>query len=1332
MRRRQQALIPLILAGILCAGNISSAVYAGETGIIEDELPAIAEAASTGTDSSEEVTNVESLDESGYDVWNDEAVFSVEMTEETADSYVMEDLMVDEESEEEKEYDNFMEEELSAAEDPSEEEIAAEGVCGTNVKWKLDGNGTLTIYSESDTPQPMSDYSSNGYHSDSPFYSDERIKSVIIGDNVSRIGDYAFAKCCKICSVELSGSVSEIGEIAFGECNSLSNIIIPEENNHFTFIDGVLYNKELTRLIFSMNQETVDIPDTITQIDPYAFKDCWRLTSIDIPNSVTKIGSYAFSRCDALTSITVPDSVTELGANAFSRCSALTSITISNSVTEIEPYTFWDCESLTRVVIPDSVIRIGKYAFGRCTGIKEIIPSENLKSIEEAAFGRCDGLKQFRIPESVQEIDRFAFTQCGLEEIIIPDGISVIEGNTFSYCYSLKKVFIPDTVVEIESRAFYDCKKLEKLFIPQSVQYFGDHGEVFAEYTNTTLYGYKGSCVEEYAKRYNLSFASVLYYGIVSSDEDINARVSAATIDEDDSASSAILIPYGNGITELIVAEADSSITSGEEPVEQDPIGEDNRTGRCGAEITWILDEQGVLNIKGTGDMYDYNLACSSPFYSSPLIRSVIIEEGVTSIGAFMFYSCENLESISIPDQVTKIGAGAFYGCSGMKRITVPSGVSVVNKHTYQACVNLSEVKYMGDVSYIGEYAFMGCKSLDAIPYFKSINSINYEAFAYCDGLKEILIPEGVEIIDNCAFSECKNVRRMTIPKSVLYTDRLAGSQLECYEVDPENTRYKSSEGVLYNKDGSILIACPPTVTELSLLDETTQIEDWAFNNCKIKRISNYENIERIGSGAFSRCTELLNVPVSSVTREIGEGAFSGCSNIKEVSIPESVTEIGQRAFAECSNLSEVRISGSITELLSYSFGGCQNLEKITLPSTVINIGEMVFADCSNLREIDLPASLNSIGEYAFRNCRTLSGITIPDKTAVIAKGAFSGCWNLGEIWIPDHPIDIGQFAFRDCYDIKIIRYSDQDFSESSPEYEERFGIDIHNDENGGLVDDQGNKYYFDEEATELYRLDESGGKTPVREYYRQKLIEEGFTANEINDFFAADIIEYHRATGDGEEDILSAAALSDLSVRGRYAFFVRKKKYLSAIANKQKRAQTGLNKSTKTFFRATVKISYRGTIYMTAGRKLRAPRVYGLKKGDSVSKWISSRKTVVRVNSKTGLLTAKRKGTAAITVITRYGARKSFVVKVTKPTVRFSKKKVTLKTGGSTTVLVRMVSGDKISSVRSSKKKVVRVVRLGKSIYLIAGRKGKAKITVRTKFGGKKTMKVVVKEAKK
>ena len=118
---------------------------------------------------------------------------------------------------------------------------------------------------------------------------------------------------------------------------------------------------------------SVTIPNSVKNIDPYAFYQCSELTSVTIPNSVTSsIGAYAFFGCTGLSSVTIGNSVTSIGDYAFHSCTGLTSVTIGNSVTSIGYMAFYKCRGLTSVTIPNSVTSIGAYAFAGCTGLTSV------------------------------------------------------------------------------------------------------------------------------------------------------------------------------------------------------------------------------------------------------------------------------------------------------------------------------------------------------------------------------------------------------------------------------------------------------------------------------------------------------------------------------------------------------------------------------------------------------------------------------------------------------------------------------------------------------------------------------------------------------------------------------------------------------------------------------------------------------------------------------------------------------------------------------------------------------------------------------------------------
>lgn len=211
----------------------------------------------------------------------------------------------------------------------------------------------------------------------------------------------------------------------------------------------------------------------VTDIGKNAFEGS-SLTSVDIPNSVINIEEYAFLNCKDLTDVTIPNGVTGIGSAAFSDCKSLTDITIPSSVTDIGSYAFDGCESLASVIIQDGAKTIGRAAFGSCSNLTGITIPNSVTDIGEDAFWGCGKLDNVVIPDSVTSIEDGVFMHCeSLTGIVIPSGVTRIGSSAFSYCGSLQFVSIPDGVTRIDNEAFWDCSALTSITIPSSVTYLG-------------------------------------------------------------------------------------------------------------------------------------------------------------------------------------------------------------------------------------------------------------------------------------------------------------------------------------------------------------------------------------------------------------------------------------------------------------------------------------------------------------------------------------------------------------------------------------------------------------------------------------------------------------------------------------------------------------------------------------------------------------------------------------------------------------------------------------------------------------------------------------------
>ena len=198
----------------------------------------------------------------------------------------------------------------------------------------------------------------------------------------------------------------------------------------------------------------------------------------------------------------------------------------------------------------------------------------------------------------------------------------------------------------------------------------------------------------------------------------------------------------------------------------------DTITGECGDNVTYSLDTStGVLTISGTGDMADYSMDNSSPFDSNSNIKSVIIENGVTSIGEMAFYYCTSLTDVTIGNGVTSIGDDAFSDCRSLTSVTIPNSVTSIGNAAFYYCTSLTSVTIPNSVTSICRSAFSDCRSLTSVTIPNSVTSIGSYAFSLCRSLTSVTIPNSVTSLDNSTFYYCTSLTSVTIPDSVTSID---------------------------------------------------------------------------------------------------------------------------------------------------------------------------------------------------------------------------------------------------------------------------------------------------------------------------------------------------------------------------------------------------------------------------------------------------------------------------------------------------------------------------------------------------------------------------------
>ena len=203
---------------------------------------------------------------------------------------------------------------------------------------------------------------------DFAFRSIRGLKSISIPDTVTFIGFQNFYGDSQLQSVTLPAGLKELGYGSFGWCTALKSIEVSPDNPYFEMKDNMLIEKGTHKLVYFLDavKGTLEIPEEIQEIESNAFENNKGLKEIIIPNSVKAIRNAAFNGCQNVTAITLPEGLKEIEFYTFERCSKLESLVIPDGVTYIGGYAIEDSKRLKELIIPASVTEINQNAFYGC------------------------------------------------------------------------------------------------------------------------------------------------------------------------------------------------------------------------------------------------------------------------------------------------------------------------------------------------------------------------------------------------------------------------------------------------------------------------------------------------------------------------------------------------------------------------------------------------------------------------------------------------------------------------------------------------------------------------------------------------------------------------------------------------------------------------------------------------------------------------------------------------------------------------------------------------------------------------------------------------------
>lgn len=774
----------------------------------------------------------------------------------------------------------------------------------------------------------------------------------------------------------------------------LANVVVEEGNPNYTSIEGVLYNSDVTKVVYYPTEKEGGyvLPSTIVEISDRVFESKNGITSITIGKNVTTIGNAAFSNCKKLVEVIFEEGGTEalvIGTNAFQGCSVLKNLTLPTRLTQIGDAAFASCSVLTEIVIPEGVKIIGADAFKWCSGLERItFPStlENLvaskgtgtdtnerihaldycNSLVEVAFSgenplyrAIDGILYVNLfdkdeqligyelvvcprakggvidlPSLVTLISPYAFYQnTSLKEVTFSNGIDgelVIGQYAFYQCNNIERLNLPNGLTRIEPWAFYACDFIEEITIPNTVQ----------ELPCRAIYNCKG------LKR--------VYF-------------------------------EEGGDAPLIISD-------------------------------------------GAGPSSQYETNYYGPFALCHNIEEIIFPERLISIGKYTFAKLEGLKKVYIPSTITEIKSYAFWGCpaltdvtfadtatdlvigmsafgsSKISNLTLPKGLRTIESSAFSSSLNLTSIVIPASVTEIGASAFYNCTSLASVTFAEGsqVETIGSSAFG-STSISTIKFPQSIKVIDNYAFQKCK--------------------QLVSVEFEGSDTE----EGSSLQKIGT------------KVFSDCTALASFAFPYCGKDEAGVYKKIS-LGSSTmvniFEGCKNLTTIYLSEAVVSISN-LFVKCPGLTTVVVAEHsenfrvsetqpiILNVNGTAiqFLFGRMQGEFEIPEGVTEIGTYAFSGQTDITKVIIPKTMKTINAYAFYNCTGLVEVEFVNGcvLDSLGEAVFKGCKSLKEIDLPNGITSIPKQAFAGCSGLENIKLPENLTEVGQEAFIWTLSLKSI-----------------------------------------------------------------------------------------------------------------------------------------------------------------------------------------------------------------------------------------------------------------------------------------------------------------------
>ncbi len=915
------------------------------------------------------------------------------------------------------------------------------------IQWKFNPkNGTLTVTGTGAIPYM------DGH--ERPWVkkqiNHDQVKTLVIGEGITEVGNCAFCKMTSLQKVYLPKSVTCIDTHAFFYCNSLEEMNF-EDSSLTTIGVGALESNNFSK---------IKLPSSLTNLGYRAFAFNENLKEVKFCGTASPVcGSNVFENCVNLTDVKVPEGYKGSQFCEKSAYCALNEnckiggscgenilweldedkkelkITGSGQIKDFydDEQRPWENYEVKKVTISDGITFIGRAAFRNLSFLEDVSLPETLELINLYSFQNCKNLRNVKLPKGLKQINQEAFLGSGLEKIIIPSTVTIILPNAFGNCENLKTIIVedenenyescenvlftknketllqypsgledeiykvPSGTVKICTNAFsMQNSKLRKVIIPQTVNEIQEFA--FASCEKIKLIKFLGNVEkigqQAFANAYDLH--GVLYLGESKPD------LSESSID-----------PFANtALSEVMVKKtynADENWRNYAVKKILDDSGNINYSCGCnGSTIDCKLDPfTGIMSITGTGEMCSYGSPELVPWQDyKDYVRSIIIDDEITTLGQLCFYDFKNLETVKLP-----------------------KNLKIINWQVFGNCNKLTSIEFPNGIEHIGTEAFRNT-GLKNITLPSSITSLELNVFGECKDLKSIEVEEN-------------NANYMSYDGILFTKDK---KEILQYPAGLEGRVYEIPDFVEKIGQNSFFLAETSTLEKIIVKDNVKEISDYAFYWCPtLKKIVFYSDINKIGTGAFASAGKLedffycgKNIPIFTLDGYDGSPAFLGNDNLLNIKLKHTHTSaegeiwgkdkdgVGGKPVTHALN-ENCKIGGSCGENISWELddgtlnitgtgemtnsygisGGPWKDYKDEITNVIIgdgveSIGNNAFEGCVNLQNVNISESIGQIGSGAFNNCTSLANVNFNGLSDPGCSNVFEDCDKLESVNVPE------------------------------------------------------------------------------------------------------------------------------------------------------------------------------------------------------------------------------------------------------------------------------------------------------------------------------------------